>query len=208
MKSSHTLLPSIILVVIVSLTTLSGCAMVDQKIGLNYSPTEQSFGQHDGEIFISRTESTPPARNSRGEWIIGSLNNVHGVHQADLLADRSLGDWITDALTLELKKTGYSVSGKPVMPSEAPLGIQLGIINASMNSNKGLVSTDTRQEIKFTVDLFQRGVKTKSFTVASRNNQTFALSASKEEQEKIMLQSLQDSMLQIIPEINALTEKK
>lgn len=208
MKSRHPLLPAILFLCIVSLTTLSGCATVDQKIALNYSPTERSFGRHDGEILVSRAGSAPSERNSRGEWIIGSVNNIHGVHQADLLADRSLGDWITDALSLELKKAGYSVSSKPSMPGDAPLGIQISEINASMNANKGLFSMDTRQELKFTVELFQRGVKTKTFAVASRNNQTFALSASKEEKEKIMLQSLQDAILQIIPEINSLTDKK
>jgi hypothetical protein len=208
MKFRHPLLPAIFFAGIVSLSILSGCATVDQKIALSYSPTERSFGRHDGEIFVSRAEPAPSERNSRGEWIIGSINNIHGVHKADLLADRSLGDWISDALTLELKKAGYTVIYKPVIASDAPLGIQISEINAYMNAGKGLVSMDTRQEMKFTVDLFQRGVKTKTFTVASRNNQTFALAASKEDKEKIMLQSLQDAILQIIPEINSLTDKK
>jgi hypothetical protein len=208
MKSGSPFLMAFLFAGIVFLASLSGCATVDQKIALNYSPTERSFGRHEGDIFVSRAESAPSERNSRGEWIIGSINNVHGVHQADLLADRSLGDWITDALSLELKKAGYSVICKPDMPAEAPLGIRISMINAFMNANKGVVSMDTRQEMKFTVDLFQLGVKTKTFAVASSNNQTFALSASKEDKEKIMLQSLQDAMLQIIPEINALTVKK
>jgi hypothetical protein len=208
MKFNHPLLPALLLAVLTTLATLSGCATLDQKIALNYSPTERSFGRHDDEIHVSRAESAPSERNSKGEWIIGSINNIHGVHQADLLADRSLGDWISDALSLELKKAGYSVSCKTAMPKEAPLGIRISEINAYLNANRGLVSMETRQDLKFTVELFQAGVKTKTFAVSSRNNQTFALSASKEDKERIMLQSLQDAMLQIIPEINALTDKK
>jgi hypothetical protein len=43
--------------------------------------------------------------------------------------------------------------------------------------------------------------------VASRDNSTL-LTASRETKEKIMLQSLQDAMQQIIPGIIALIEKK
>jgi len=208
MKSRHPLLSSILFVVVVSLAALPGCAVVDQKIALNYSPTERSFGMHDGEITVARSGTEPSDRNSKGEWIIGSLNNVHGVRQADLLSDRKLGDWISDALSLELKKSGYRVSCRPTVPDDVLLGVQISDITAYLNVSKGLVSTDTRQELKFTVDLIQRGVKSKSFAVASRNTQSFALNASIEDKEKIMLQSLQDAMLQIIPEINALTDKK
>jgi len=208
MKTLHSLLLATLFIVIASLAFLPGCAVVDQKIALNYSPTERSFGMHDGEVTIARSGSEPSERNSKGEWIIGSQNNVHGVHVADLLSDRRLGDWISDALSLELKKAGYRVTCSPTMPGDAPLGVKISDINAYLNVNKGLVSADTRQELKFTVELLQRGVKEKSFAVASSNTQTFALEASKEDKEKIMLQSLQEAMLQIIPEINALSEKK
>ncbi len=74
--------------------------------------------------------------------------------------------------------------------------------------NKGTVSTDTKQELKFNLEIFLNGDKVKTLTVASRDNRTVPLDASKEEMEKIMLQSLQGAMQRIIPEVMTLIDKK
>ncbi|MBI2354022.1 MAG: hypothetical protein HYV06_03155 [Deltaproteobacteria bacterium] len=192
----------------IALSLLSGCATVDRKIQLSYAPIERPFGQQSGDIVVSRAEPPAPARNSRGEWIIGSINNVHDVRQADVLSNRSLGEWITDALLLELKHAGFSVTYAPSLPANAPRGIVISDINAFLNVKQGTVSDETRHELKFNADVFQNGVKAKTFTVASRDGKTLPLSASTEELERTMLQSLQDAMRQIIPEIVALTGKK
>lgn len=198
-------LPAFLLGGFVALSFFSGCATVDQKIGLNYAPVDRSFGRHSGEIAVSRITTQPPAKNAKGEWIIGSINNVHGVHQADILSERSMGEWITDALLQELRQAGYTVTYTTFPQPGAPRAVLISDINAFLQVNKGSVSDETKHELKFNVDLFLNGVKAKSFTVASRNSKTLPLSASRDDQEKIMFQSLQDAMLQIIPEIVALT---
>lgn len=190
-----------------ALTLLSGCATVDQKIGLAYAPVDRPFGRQSGEIAVSRSDPRSAAQKNKGEWIIGSINNVHGVHQADILAGRGLGEWITDALLLELKHAGYSVTYTPALPQGTARGITISDINVSLNVNKGAVSDETKQELKFNVDIFLNGAKAKTFTVASRDSKTL-LSASREDMDKIMLRSLQDAMVQIIPEIIALTAPK
>jgi hypothetical protein len=199
---------ALLLGVLLMLATLPGCTTVDQKITLRYAPINSSFGQHSGEIIVARVESAPLVKNSKGEWILGSINNVHGVHQADLLTDRNLGEWITDALLLELKHAGYTATQKPSIPDDAARGIRISDIKAFVNVNKDLVKVDIKQELKFNVNLYLNGVRAKTFAVASRNNQTLAWSASVEENENIMFHSLQDAMKQIIPEIIALTNKK
>jgi hypothetical protein len=197
------LFPGLLLV----LSCLAGCATVDQKIALNYAPVDRPFGRHDGEIIVTRVEPPSSVKNSRGEWIIGSLNNVHGVHQADLLSDRSLGEWITDAMVLELKHAGYTITSAPSLPADVSRGILITDINVFLNVNKGLVSDRIKHELTFNVEVFLNGAKVKTFTVASRDNSTL-LTASRETKENIMLQSLQDAMQQITPDIIALIGKK
>ena len=184
------------------LLACAGCATVDQKIGLAYSPVDRSFGRHSGQLAVQRAEPERPApRNGRGEWIIGPLTNVHGVRQADLLADRSLGEWVTEALMLELKQAGFSVSQvSPASPGVAG-GMVISDINASVSISKGLISDEARQEIRFTIDLYRDGVKLKSFGVASRDNRVYPFAASRTDQEKALVQSLQDAMKQVMPEI-------
>jgi hypothetical protein len=189
------------------LSSLASCAAVDQKIALNYAPVDRPFGRHDGEIVISRVEPLSSVQNNKGEWIIGSLNNVHGVHQADLLSDCSLGEWITDAMVLELKHAGYTITSAPSLPAAVSRGILITDINVFLNVNKGLISDQIKHELTFNTEIYLNGAKVKTFTVASRDNSTLLI-ASRETKEKIMLQSLQDAMQQIIPDIIALIGKK
>jgi hypothetical protein len=202
-RSLFLLIPGLIMV----LSALAGCATVDQKIALNYAPVDRPFGRHDGEIVVSRVEPPSSVQNSKGEWIIGSINNVHGVHRADLLSDRSLGEWITDAMALELKHAGYTVTSAPSLPAAVSRGILITNINVFLDVNKGLASDQIKHGLTFNVEVFLNGAKVKTFMVASNDNSTL-LTASRETKEKIMLQSLQDDMLQIIPDIIAQIEKK
>lgn len=188
------------------LFALTGCATVDQNVNLNYSTVERSFGLHSGNITVSRND-TETARNNKGEWIIGSINNVHGVHKADVVSDRNVAEWITEALVLELKRIGYSVKYAGKLPANSSLGILISDIKTSLNIDQGTVSDDVKQELKFNIDIYLSGIKAKTFNVSSRENKTLPFSVSKEEKETIMLQSLQDAIQQIIPEINAVTGK-
>ena len=199
---------SLKLYVVMLISLLSGCATVDQKINLTYKPVDRPFGRNSGDVLVSRSDTVSLLRNSKGEWIVGSLNNVHGVKQADLLSDRTLGDWISDALVQELKQAGYTVTFSAQMPAGVIRAVVINDIEVFMNVNRGTVSADTKQELKFNVDIILSGSKIKTLAIASRDNKTLPLSASQEEKERIMLQSLQDAMQQVIPELIVLFNKK
>lgn len=190
------------------LAGLGGCATVDQKIGLTYARPDHSLVRHSGEITVTRGASRPAVKNSAGEWIIGSLNNVHGVHQADLLSDRNPEEWITEAMLDELRQAGYTVTYAEQLPAVVARGIAITGIRVFLDVNKGVVSADTKHELKFNTEVFLNGDKVKTFTIASRDDRTVPLNASQEEMERIMLQSLRDAMQQIIPEIITLIDKK
>ncbi|MEI6209121.1 MAG: hypothetical protein WCP20_20270 [Desulfuromonadales bacterium] len=196
------------LYLVMLISFLSGCATIDQKINLTYKPLDRSFSRNSGEVFVSRIDTDAPLRNSKGEWIVGSLNNVHGVRQADLLSDRSLGEWITDALLLELRQSGYTATYAAPLPAGAARAIVISDINAFMNVNKGTVSSETKHELKFNSDITLNGQKIKTLSIATRDSKTVALNVSREEKERIMLLSLQDAMQQLIPELIVLSNNK
>lgn len=187
---------------------LSGCATVDQKISLVYKPVDKPFGRNSGEVLVSRIDAASLLRNTKGDWIVGSLNNVYGVRQADLLSERALGDWITDALVQELKQAGYTASYTAPLPAGAARAVVINDIDVFMNINKGAVSSETKHELKFNVDIFVNGSKVKTLTIAARDNKTLSLTVSQEEKERIMLHSLQDAMQQVMPELILMFNKK
>jgi len=208
MKITSLLCPLVILASCLTLSGLGGCAIVNQKIELTYARHDLSLVGHSGDITVTRSAPRLAAKNIDGAWIIGSLNNVHAVRQADLLSDRSPEEWITDALLQELRQAGYTVNYAETLPAAVARGIAITGINTFLTVNKGVVSADTLQELKFNLEVFLNGDKVKTLTIASRNNRTVAINASKEDKERIMLQSLRDAMQQTIPELIALIDKK
>jgi hypothetical protein len=182
---------------------LSGCATVDQKIGLGYGPPlEQVPGRHTGAVVVSRVDDPAATRNKKGEWIIGSINNVHGVHRADLLSDQAVGEWISDALMLELKRAGYGVTQAASLPAGVPAALLVTGIRVVTNINKGVTSDDVSHELSFNVEVFVKGDRVKTLTVASRDSSTM-LSASREEMEKMMRRALHDALQRVVPDIIA-----
>jgi hypothetical protein len=208
MKNSPLSFTIVIPALCLALAGLGGCAIVDQKIGLTYARPDHSPVRHSGDITVTRGVPHTAAANSNGEWIIGSLNNAHGVHQADLLSYRSPEEWITEALLHELRQAGYTAAYAETLPAAVARGIVITDIHTFLTVNKGTVSADTRQELRFNVEIVLNGNKVKTLTVASRDDRTVPLDASKQEKERIMLQSLQEAMQQIIPDIIALIDKK
>lgn len=204
--NSRVLTLSYVLLMLIAL--LSGCATVDQKVTLDYKPVDRPFGRNSGEVFVSRTDAVSLLRNTKGEWIVGSLNNVHGVRQADLLSDRTVGEWVSDALLQELKQAGYTAGYTARLPAAASRAILISNISVFMNVNQGTVSSETRHELKFDVDILRNGSKVKTFTIAARDNSTIPLIASLEKKELIMRQSLQDGMRQLLPELIDLFNKQ
>lgn len=205
MKLRHTCLAAAIVALALA---CSGCAVHDQSIHLGYAPLEQSFGRHSGEIAVSRQENGPGRRTAGGEYVVGSYNNVHGVPQAGISSPISIGEWITDALLLELKHAGYTATYVSQLPPSTPRAVVISDMNAFLNVNRGTVTDETSQALKFDIDLMVNNNRIKTFSIASRDRKTVPLSASREELERIMLQSLQDAMRQIIPSITGEFSKK
>jgi hypothetical protein len=191
------------------LTFLTGCAtVVDQKIGLNYERMDRSFGSNSGNIVVVRNESSQQKKKNSGEWILGPQNNADGVQQAVLLSQHAPGEWVTEALLLELRKAGLTASELSALPDGLSRGAVLSDISVFLKVNRGAVSDDTWHELKFNVHAYINGARVKTFSIASRGNRTFPFTVSKEELERIMLESMQDAMQQIVPEIITLTDKK
>lgn len=196
------------LLILVCMLCINGCATIDKKISLNYNQVDKSFGRHTGVVFVIMQSSKPPVKNEKGEIIVGKLNNANGVHKANILADYYFDQWIYEALLRELKVLGYSPSLRQKLSNDADYAVVISNILISLNVNKGVSSDDTKQQLKFNVELFSGTTKVKSFSVASSDNRTIPISASNTELEKIMSSSLKEAMLQVLPEIIKLTPTK
>ena len=188
--------------------TTGGCAIVDQKVGLSYARPELYQTRHSGDIALLRPAATATGRNAAGDWVIGSLNNTHEVHQADIISDRSTTEWIADALLYELRQAGYQASYMDSLPQGVARGVTITSVRTDIAVNRGTVSSDARHDLRFSVDVYLNGDRAKTFSVTSRDERTVPFTASREELEGLLVQSLQEAMRRLIPDIIALIDKK
>jgi hypothetical protein len=93
-------------------------------------------------------------------------------------------------------------------PQAVARGVAITGIKTDISVNRGNVSSDARHELSFNVDVYLNGDRIKTFTVASRDERTVPFTASREELEAILVQSLQEAMRRLMPDIIALIDKK
>ena len=202
---------ALFLIGIIAALALSGCAATtDQIVAMNYNhaPEDSMIGRRNGAVIVSCLDPAPSTQNNRGEWVVGSLNNAYGVHEADIVANRHQGEWVTEALILELKRVGYLATYKTPLPDDVEFGVQISEIKSFINVDRGIFSSDIEQKLKFNADIIINGNRIKSFSVAANSTKTTPFRASEEENHSVMLQTLQSAMRQVMSEILAQTANK
>lgn len=143
------------LAVLVSVAFLTGCAFGTRNTTLIYPPSSAS-----GQTSIAHADTKPIPKNIQivvkpftdqrsDKKVVGTVRNGFGARTADVIPTNSVADWVTQAVTTELKNDGYNVtSGTPSENSESTSAIVSGeILNVFCDmyfSYTGQVSLITR----------------------------------------------------------------
>lgn len=101
------------------LLSLCSCAFGNRHVTLNFQDTETPSASNDKIIVLA------PFTDQRADRkIVGEVRNGYGMHTADVIADNSVEDWITNAVKTRLEKNGYKVilSTTNTTPSNFEMG--------------------------------------------------------------------------------------
>ncbi len=140
-----------IFIIFVLLSSLCSCAFGNRHVTLNYPPEKQS---EDAGPTIA--EAVPVPSNGKSivlmqfvdqrsnKSVIGEVRNGWGMRTADVVVENDVSSWLTNAVRMELEKSGYKVtlsSNKNDSSSNIALGGEvLHVYCTAMMTYEGEVS--------------------------------------------------------------------
>jgi uncharacterized lipoprotein YajG len=96
--------PAQLAMAMAAISCLMGCAFGDRKVPLQYTSTTTEKVAHGTKVSVV----TFP--DSRKKPEVGAVRNTFGMVTAKVLPDgKDVGEWVTDALCEELRRSGYEV---------------------------------------------------------------------------------------------------
>lgn len=154
---------------------ISGCAFVDQRVTLTYSPINAAKGGH-GDLFIVKSIDRLANTKKDNSLVIGNVKDPGYLggfgtwKTADVLTDDNVADWVTSAYITELNYAGYNVKAVNVFPDNLTKGIQITLNELFVNQDMGLTSIGAITDLKFTIDLYRDNKKIATLDVAAKGD--------------------------------------
>ena len=111
------------------MVAVSGCAFGDRHVALAYPPPAELTVAPPARLAPSTlTVALQNFADVRSKAPIGEVRNGFGMHTADVLAQGSVAQWVTEAVAYELKAAGIRVhrlNGQPPPPGEMVVSGQI-----------------------------------------------------------------------------------
>lgn len=177
------------------LLSLCSCAFGNRHVTLNYMDNGKTVTPQpqNGKVIVMFPFVDQRANRS----MIGEVRNGYGMHTADVIADNSVAEWITNAVKMELEKAGYKViiSDRNNSPANFEMGGSILEVHCTaMMTYEGRVS--------FLVQLQKRGriLLQKSYT--GNGNAGVNWAASSSSYDSSIEAALSDAIKNLIPDVN------
>jgi hypothetical protein len=146
-----------ILFVFLFLLNAGGCALVDQKVHLDFQPLAQER-VGEGEVLIARPPE--PALDRKGQVVvIGTVIFINGTHTADAVTEDSIGGWVADGFRQQLERAGYQASVVDQLPFGCRRGIELQVQKIWTDADPGFWSVGAVSKVEFTMTVVRSGDK-------------------------------------------------
>jgi hypothetical protein len=216
-------------VVIAALSGVGGCALVDQKVPLNYAhqparatPARSSVagtGNAAGEmklssnpdvgslaaplaIAIARPTEPTLQRNKKNQPIIGTVRNSYGMETATSITEDSIPDWIAGAFATELNAAGYAAQVVDKLPPGCTRGLELEVTRIWVDQDPGWWTVGGLGDVQFKMTVIRNGqpVEQIEFTGKGQHRGAFGDTTPK---ARALEKALQQCIQQAVPYINA-----
>jgi len=178
-----------ILVLLVCVLFVSGCAFGTRRPTLNYTVALPSEPQNN--IAIKVNEFTDERTWNKEK--IGDVKNAYGMRCAEIIPQNSVVAWVTDALKKELVNAGYNISDNQAVSSVAQGAVLEAYVDAYWNYGG-------RVRLKVALKKDGKDVLNKEYSV--QKNCGINMAARAASYAKTLEMTLQEVMKQVIPDIN------
>ena len=171
-------------VVIVAVSGVGGCALIDQKVPLKYAhqsahatPARSavaSTGNAAGEVKLSSNPGAAPSagqltimiarpaepalqRNKNNQPIVGVVRNSYGMETATSITQDSIPEWIAGAFATELNAAGYAAQVVEKLPPGCARGLELDITRVWVDQDPGWWTVGGLGDVQFKMTVVRNG---------------------------------------------------
>jgi len=105
-----------VVVLCLLISSLCSCAFGNRHVTLNYPPQKQSdsSGSAVAEAAMQSNGKSIDLMQfvdqRSNKSVIGEVRNGYGMHTADVVVENDVSGWLTNAVRIELEKSGYKVT--------------------------------------------------------------------------------------------------
>lgn len=157
------------ILIVFCLFLFAGCAFVDQRVTLTYSPINAAKGGH-GDLYIAMPVNNLTNKKKDNDLIIGAIKNIYGMKFADVVTNDNISDWVTMAYMMELGYAGYNVKAVNSFPSDLTRGLQITVNELFVEHDQGAITVGAITDLKFSVNVYKNNNKISAFDVDAKGD--------------------------------------
>jgi hypothetical protein len=199
--SRRILLP---LAIIAAVLQSAGCATVNQRVDILYSPVATVRGE-GGTIYLARgaEPAGDGARSARME--VGEIRDGDGRKIAPVATGVPPADLVMDALTQELRRAGYTPLAVTELPPDVGKGLMVGKVVIRLDVIDSQFKAEATCRVKLAVEPRRNGRPLKKLEYESSYADTVVTGRDRLPAE-VLLKSMQGIMAGAVPDIVRIVE--
>jgi len=200
MKKIHLKLLALIMLIMLA----GGCARYARSVNMLYNPAAVSQqGSGDLYVVIPENQLTPSAQV---KWVLGKVTDDENKMIDELFSPRSPAELAQSALSLELKRTGYTVLPVAKRPDAHTKLIDISKVDISLNQLSDFADLKATCRVLVALDIYKNGELIRKLEYQSLSSKTDI--KDRDLLARVVLQeALQSVMTKALPDLVQLLER-
>jgi len=179
---------------------LGGCATADLQLKPTYQPVGDSKGPGGQLVLASSLEGTVAGVGERIQWILGDVKDTNGKVTGNVTSPTAPTALVRDALQQELLRTGYAVRIDKSLHKGVEHGLILSASTLHLDETRSLVKYEADCRVSFSVEIWVKGVKTNTLSFESRFSD-FAVKDREQLHQDVLQKAFASAFKRAIPAI-------
>ena len=206
MKSTkeYRLIRLALLITVVAMTFLSGCARYGRTVSVLYEPSTTSRGG-SGEVSIIIPENQQTLSPDI-KWVVGKITDDNNNVVDDVMSLRSSAEIIQTAFGLEFKKAGYKVVPTTKRNGAEQVAIDLTKTKIEISQISSISKLEVKCRVMAAVDVYKNGALIKKLQYEATNSKT-DIKDREVLAGNVLQEALRGVMLSAMPELIGLMNK-
>lgn len=149
----------VLLIVVLLMAALQGCATTDKKADILYQPTANVKGGA-GDLYLIQDLVQPGSLATGRHWILGPVKGSDGGERGRIVTEMAPTSLVMYALNQELRRAGYNVMVTDKMPDGVKRGVSLRAASISIEQKHWVLKDEAKCSVKISLQPWRDGAAT------------------------------------------------